>query len=457
MGEQAVVKYLQHNREQLLNKLNKFLEIPSISTDSTYDEDVIRAAEFLESYLTEIGFPIVERHETGGHPVVYAEYNEAGDNKPTVLVYGHYDAQPVDPRDEWASDPFSPDVRDGRSYARGASDGKGQAFMHLDAYEAFFRRVGKLLINGKLCIEGEEEIGSKNLYRTLQERQKQYDADFCVISDSGMVANDQPTILYGLKGFTGIEVTVNGPTQDVHSGIYGGAVRNPAQALAHLLASMKNTDEVVTVEGFYDGVEPLTADERNLITEIEGEDYLQTTGVQATVSEKGYTAKEHTMARPTLEINGMYSGYQGEGTKTIIPASATAKITCRLVPGQEPERIQQLLEDHIQTHLPEGVTVEVKREKLSSKAYKVEPDHPLIQKAAESYSRAFGKDTVYVRMGGSIPVVEWLDDIYNFPIVLMGFGTPDDRLHSPNESFPLNSFDKGMETLVYYYETVGQK
>jgi len=457
MGEQAVVKYLQHNREQLLNKLNKFLEIPSISTDSTYDEDVIRAAEFLESYLTEIGFPIVERHETGGHPVVYAEYNEAGDNKPTVLVYGHYDVQPVDPLDEWESDPFSPEVRDGRLYARGASDDKGQTFMHLAVFEAFFKTVGKLPINVKLCIEGEEEIGSKNLYKTLQERQKQYDADFCVISDSGMVANDQPTILYGLKGFTGIEVTVNGPTQDVHSGIYGGAVRNPAQALAHLLASMKNTDEVVTVEGFYDGVEPLTADERNLITEIEGEDYLQTTGVQATVSEKGYTAKEHTMARPTLEINGMYSGYQGEGTKTIIPASATAKITCRLVPGQEPERIQQLLEDHIQTHLPEGVTVEVKREKLSSKAYKVEPDHPLIQKAAESYSRAFGKDTVYVRMGGSIPVVEWLDDIYNFPIVLMGFGTPDDRLHSPNESFPLNSFDKGMETLVYYYETVGQK
>lgn len=457
MGEQAAVKYLRDNREELLNKLNGFLKIPSISTDSTYDDDVLRAADFLENYLKEIGFPIVERHETGGHPVVYAEYNKAGDNKPTVLVYGHYDVQPVDPLDEWESDPFSPEVRDGRLYARGASDDKGQTFMHLAVFEAFFKTSGKLPINVKLCIEGEEEIGSKNLYKTLKEREKQYGADFCIISDSGMVANDQPTILYGLKGFTGIEVTVNGPSQDVHSGIYGGAVRNPAQVLAHLIASMKNTDEVITVEGFYDGVESLSADERKLIAEIEGENYLQTTGVQATASEKGYTAKEHTMARPTLEINGMYGGYQGEGTKTIIPASATAKITCRLVPGQEPERIQQLLEKHIKTHTPEGVTVEVKKEKLSSKAYKVEPDHPLIQKAADSYTRAFGKDTVYVRMGGSIPVVEWLDDIYNFPIVLMGFGTPDDRLHSPNESFPLNSFDKGMETLVYYYETVGHE
>src|SRR5690625_241314 len=456
MGEQAVVKYLQHNREQLLNKLNKFLEIPSISTDSTYDEDVIRAAEFLESYLTEIGFPIVERHETGGHPVVYAEYNEAGEEALTVFVYGHYDVQPVDPLDEWESEPFSQNIRDGRLYARGASDDKGQVFMHLAVFEAFFKTIGKLPINVKLCLEGEEEIGSKNLYKTLQDRQQQYHADFSIISDSGMVANDQPTILYGLKGFTGIEVTVNGPTQDVHSGIYGGAVRNPAQVLAHLLASMKNIDEVVTVEGFYDGIEHLPDDERKMIAQIDGENYLQTTGIPATASEKGYTAKEHTMARPTLEINGMYSGYQGEGTKTIIPASATSKITCRLVPGQEPERIQQLLAEHIKLHTPEGVTIDIKKEKLSAKAYKVEPNHPLIQKAAESYSRAFGKETVYVRMGGSIPVVEWLDDIYNFPIVLMGFGTPDDRLHSPNESFPLNSFTKGMETLAYYYESLGK-
>ncbi len=269
-----------------------------------------------------------------------------------------------------------------------------------------------------------------------------------------MVAKNQPTILYGLKGFTGVEITVNGPDHDLHSGMYGGAVRNPIMALSHILASMKNEDEVITVDGFYEGVEPLTNEERQLIDQVEGEDYRESTGVPETVSEKGYTAKEHTMGRPTFEINGIYGGYQGEGTKTIIPASATAKITCRLVPGQDPERIQHLLDKHVKKHAPSGVTVEVKKEKLSAKAYQVEPNHPLIQKAAKSYSKAFGKDTVYVRMGGSIPVVEWMEALYNIPIVLLGFGTPDDRLHSPNESFPIDSFTKGMETLAYYWDEI---
>ena len=326
--------------------------------------------------------------------------------------------------------------------------------MHLAVFEAFMKTKGQLPLNVKICIEGEEEIGSANLYEVLTEKKELFSADFAVISDSGMVAMNQPTILYGLKGFTGIEVTVDGPDHDLHSGMYGGAIKNPLMALSHILASMKNEEEVVTVDGFYDGVEILSEEERALMKGIEGEDYLQTTGVKETVSERGYTANEHTMARPTLEINGMYGGYQGEGTKTIIPAQATAKITCRLVPGQDPVRIQQLLEDHIREHTPKGVTVTVKKEKLSAKAYKVEPDHPLIERAAHSYSKAFGKETVYVRMGGSIPVVEWIDDIFKMPIVLLGFGTPEDRLHSPNESFPLDSFDKGIETLVYYWEEV---
>lgn len=326
--------------------------------------------------------------------------------------------------------------------------------MHLAVLEAFMKTKGRLPLNVKVCIEGEEEIGSQHLYELLQTKKEQFQADFAVISDSGMVANNQPTILYGLKGFTGIEVTVTGPSHDLHSGMYGGAIRNPIMALAHILASMKNEDEVVTVDGFYDGVEPLSKEERYLMNAIEGEDFTATTGVDVTVSEKGYTAKEHTMARPTFEINGIYGGYQGEGSKTIIPASATAKITCRLVPGQDPEHIQNLLEQHILKHTPSGVKVEIMKEKLSAKAYKVEPNHPLIEKAAQSYTRAFGKDTVYVRMGGSIPVVEWIDDIFNMPIVLLGFGTPDDRLHSPNESFPLDNFIKGMETLVYYWEEV---
>ena len=451
-----VLDYIETHRDSLLARLNDFLTIPSVSTDSSYKDDLQKAAQFVEDYLQEIGFDQTEQLPTNNHPIVYAEYNQAGPDAPTVLFYGHYDVQPVDPIEQWESEPFTPEVRNGRIYARGASDDKGQVFMHLAVFEAFMKTKGALPINVKVCIEGEEEIGSENLYDVLQEKKEKFAADFVVISDSGMVAQNQPTILYGLKGFTGIEITVDGPEQDLHSGLYGGAVRNPVMALSHILSTMKNIDEEITVEGFYDDVEPMTEEERALIAKVKGEDYTKTTGVTETVSEKGYDAKEHTMARPTFEINGMYGGYQGEGTKTIIPATATAKITCRLVPGQDPEHIQQLLVDHIERGTSTGVQVAVKKEKLSSKAYMVEPDHPLIQKAATCYERAFEKETVFVRMGGSIPVVEWLDAIYGVPIILLGFGTPEDRLHSPNKSFPLDSFDQGMKTLVYYYDEVSK-
>ncbi|WP_026905632.1 dipeptidase [Paucisalibacillus globulus] len=456
MSEKALA-YLTENRNRLLQKLNDFLSIPSVSTDSVHKEDVRKAANFLENYLTDTGFENVHLVETKKHPIVYAEYMMAEPDAPTVLIYGHYDVQPVDPIELWESDPFQPEVRNGRLYARGSSDDKGQVFMHLAVFEAIMKTEGKLPLNVKVCLEGEEEIGSENLYTMLQEKRDLFQADFAVISDSGMVAKNQPTILYGLKGFTGIEITVSGPDHDLHSGMYGGAVRNPIMALSHILASMKNENEVVTVDGFYDGVEDLTDEERELIDQVPSEDFVQATGITETVSEEGYTAKEHTMVRPTFEVNGIYGGYQGEGTKTIIPTSATAKITCRLVPGQDPISVQQALESHVHKVAPKGVTVEVKKEKLSAKAYKVEPNHPLIQKAAESYTKAFEKETVYVRMGGSIPVVEWIEDIYNIPIVLLGFGTPEDRLHSPNESFPLDSYDKGMETLVYYWNEVIKK
>src|SRR5690625_3586730 len=452
---EQVITHLKQNRENLLERLNHFLAIPSVSTDSTYKKDVKKAAQFIVNYLQEIGFTDIEEIETAGHPLVYAEYNKAGPDAPTVLFYGHYDVQPVDPLEEWKSDPFKPEVREGRIYARGASDDKGQVFMHLAVFEAYMKTEGNLPLNVKVCIEGEEEIGSENLYEVLEQNKERFKADFVVISDSGMVAKNKPTILYGLKGFTGIEVSVKGPKQDLHSGMYGGAVRNPAMALSHMLASMKNEDEVITVDGFYDKVEPLSDQERELIRNVEGEDYLKTTGVTETVSEKGYSEKEHTMARPTLEINGIYGGYQGEGSKTIIPSSATAKITCRLVPNQDPDEIQQLLKKHLKRVAPSGVEVEVKLEKLSSKAYMVEPTHPLIQKAAACYEKAFENETVFVRMGGSIPVVEWLDSIYNIPIILLGFGTPEDRLRSPNESFPLDMLEKGIETLVYYWDEVG--
>ncbi|MFD1335598.1 dipeptidase [Oceanobacillus iheyensis] len=450
MSEKAL-RYLQEHREDMLNRLYRFLSIPSVSTDSKHKQDIGKAADFLITYLEELSFTNIEKVETEGHPLVYGEYMEAGEDAPTVLLYGHYDVQPVDPIELWDSDPFKPELRDGRIYARGSSDDKGQVFMHLAVFEAYLKTEGKLPVNVKVCIEGEEEIGSENLYDLLQKNKEKFKADFAVISDSGMAEKNQPTILYGLKGFTGIEIKVTGPDHDLHSGMYGGAVRNPIMALSHILSSLKDKDEVITVEGFYDNVEDISDEERKLMDQAPGEDFIHATGIPEVASEKGYTAKEHTMGRPTLEVNGIYGGYQGEGTKTIIPSTATAKITCRLVPGQDPVDIQDKLVNHVNNSTPSGVTVEVKKEKLSAKAYKVEPTHPLIQKAAKSYTKAFNKDTVFLRMGGSIPVVEWFESIYQFPIVLLGFGTPEDRLHSPNESFPLDSFDKGMETLVYYW------
>ncbi|WP_226038236.1 dipeptidase [Aquibacillus saliphilus] len=456
MSEKALT-YLKENRDVLLKKLDQFLSIPSVSTDPSHKKDIGKAAEFVANYLNQIGFQQVEVVETKGHPLVYGEWNGAGDDAPTALFYGHYDVQPADPLDLWDSEPFKPEVRDGRLYARGASDDKGQVFMHLAVFEAYMKTEGKLPVNIKVCIEGEEEIGSENLYDILKDKKEKFQADFAIISDSGMVDSDQPTILYGLKGFTGLELTLTGPSSDLHSGIYGGAIRNPAMAMSHLLASLKNENEVVQVEGFYDDVEELTNEERQLIKEVPGEDFSKSTGVKETVSEQDYTAKEHTMARPTLEVNGLFSGYQGEGTKTIIPSTATAKLTCRLVPGQVPNKIQDLLVAHLEKYVPKGVTLDIKREALSAKAYKVDPNHPLIAKAANSLTTAFGKEATYVRMGGSIPVVEWIDSNYNMPIVLLGFGTPEDRLHSPNESFLLANFDKGMETLVYYLEEVSSK
>lgn len=447
---EAVLNYLIEHREEQLDALNDFLRIPSVSTDSKFKADVCYAAQFVADYLTKIGFNNVEIEETKGHPLVYGEWLEAGEDAPTVLVYGHYDVQPADPLELWESDPFEPTVRNGRLYARGASDDKGQVFMYLAVFEAFMKTTGKLPINVKVCIEGEEEIGSENLYTLLKEKKDQFSADFAMISDSGMVTEGQPTILYGLKGFTGLEFTIHGPENDLHSGIYGGAVRNPLMAMAHVLASMKDENEVVQVEHFYDDVEPITAEERQLMAEAPSENFTKTTGIPETVSEQNYTAVEHTMARPTLEINGMFGGYQGEGTKTIIPSSATAKLTCRLVPGQDPEKIQDALVNHIEKTLPPGVTVSIEREPLSAKAYKVDPNHPLIQKAAKSYGDAFNQPAVFVRMGGSIPVVEWIDDIFKMPIVLLGFGTPDDRLHSPNESFLLENYDRGLVTIVDY-------
>lgn len=451
--DHEVFTYLEEHYDEILADLFELLSIPSISTESDSGESMTQAVSFLMDYLTESGFNNVEEIETARHPAVYAEYLEAGAGVPTVLVYGHYDVQPVDPLESWESDPFKPEVRNGKIYARGASDDKGQLFMHLAVFKAYFNVHGKLPLNVKICIEGEEEIGSANLYELLKEDQPRFSNDFVMISDSGMISPEQPTVLYGLKGFIGFEIEVEGPDYDLHSGLYGGAVKNPAFALTEIIQSLKNEDEVIQVPGFYDDVEELTTLERNLIKKVPTENYEQTIGISKTVSESGYSAAEHTMARPTLEINGIYSGYQGEGTKTIIPSVAHAKITCRLVPKQDPKHILQSITDYIEKIKPAGVTVKVKAEPMSAGAYKVDPENPLIRQAAESYSYIFGKETVYVRMGGSIPVVEWFDEIYDVPVILLGFGTPEDQIHAPNESFPLANFTRGMQVIAHYWSS----
>ncbi|MDG5788486.1 dipeptidase [Evansella sp. AB-P1] len=452
---EEVLKYLKENQDNLLEKLSQFLTIRSISTDSVHIEDIAQAANFVVDYLKDIGFQSVQLHETTGHPIVYGEWLGA-ENGPTVLLYGHYDVQPADPIELWDSEPFTPEIRNERIYARGSSDDKGQVFMHLAVFEAYMKTIKELPINVKICVEGEEEIGSSNLYEVLKEKKELYNADFVVISDSGMVESGQPTILYGLKGFTGLEVSVTGPNRDLHSGLYGGAAKNPAMALSHMIASLKNNDEVVTVPGFYDNAEELSAEERQLMNESPGEDYTKTIGIIEETPEKGFTAKEHTMARPTLEINGFYSGYSGEGIKTIIPSTATAKISCRLVPGQDPDRVQKLIATHLEKVAPVGVNVKVNRFPLSGKAYKMDPNHPLLKIAAKSLYNGFGKEAVFVRLGGSIPVVEMIDRIFKIPVILLGFGTPEDNLHSPNESFPLESFYKGMKVLVSYWDEVAK-
>lgn len=332
MSEQAIA-YLKENQEALLQKLYDFLAIPSVSTDPAHKEDVQRAADFLTGYLNELGFENVEKMETKGHPLVFAEYTEAGPEAPTVLLYGHYDVQPVDPIDLWDSEPFQAEVRDGRIYARGSSDDKGQTFMHLAVFEAFLKTEGKLPMNVKVCIEGEEEIGSENLYELLQDK-RTIQADFAVISDSGMAEKNQPTILYGLKGFTGIEITLTGPDHDLHSGMYGGAVRNPLMAMSHLLASMKDEKEVITIDGFYDDVEDLTSAERELMEKAPGEDFVKATNIPETVSEKGYTAKEHTMGRPTLEVNGLFGGYQEMGQKQLFHLQQLLKLRAVWFPAR---------------------------------------------------------------------------------------------------------------------------
>lgn len=443
--------YLQEQRDKHLEELFELLSIASISALPDHNEDTHRAAEWFVASLRNLGMDNVELYPTKGHPIVYGEWLKAT-GKPTVLIYGHYDVQPVDPLHLWDTPPFEPAIREESIYARGASDDKGQTFMHLKALEAILKTTGNLPFNFKICIEGEEEVGSPNLPAFIEEKKDMLAADVIVISDTSMIEEDKPTICYGLRGMCGFQLDVKGPRRDLHSGLYGGAVQNPIHAVVELLQSFHDKDGVITVDGFYDKVVPLSDDEKAAFKALNAseENVMNEVGVTELFGEKGYSHLERTWVRPTLEVNGIYGGFQGEGIKTVLPSEAHAKITCRLVPDQDPDEILELLQKHVKENTPPGVEVTVSL--FDKGAPFVTPfDHPAIQAASRAFEKVFEVPTAFTRGGGSLPIVSNLDEILKAPIVLMGFGLPTDNVHAPNENFKLKNFDKGLLTLCHYW------
>jgi acetylornithine deacetylase/succinyl-diaminopimelate desuccinylase-like protein len=449
--------YSRSNSEKFTNQLIEMLRIPSLSGDPAHAGDVRRMAEWLESHLRGLGLSKVEIMPTAGHPVVYGEWLGAGPDKPTVLVYGHYDVVPAAMEDGWDTSPFEPVVKDGKVFARGATDDKGQLFIHVKALESYLETSGAAPVNVKLFLEGEEEISSPNLTPFIESHLDLLKADVCVISDSSMRTIDEPAIQHSLRGMTYIEIEVNGPKEDLHSGLWGGAVHNPANALIEILAKLVNPDNTIAVPGFYDDVKPLTPAEREMIakTNLTDEQFKESTGIKAIWGDKNYNIRERISARPTLDINGLWSGWAGPGPKTIIPSKAGAKLSCRLVGNQDPHKIFELVKSHIESITPPTVTVEVKLITVGKPAL-FPFDIPAMTAAAVAYEKGWGATPLFTRGGGSIPVVATIADLMKIPVVLMGFGLDDDGLHSPNEKYSLEMFQRGIETTIVYLEELAK-
>ncbi len=450
-------EYIEAQQDAFLEQLKEWLRIPSISTLSEHKADVRRAAEWLRAHFMLMGMTRAEVFETPGHPIVYAEWLGAP-GAPTVLVYGHYDVQPVDdPGKQWRSDPFEPAVRDGKLYARGATDDKGQTFTQMKAVQSLLA-TGQMPVNVKFMVEGEEECGSTNAYAFVEQHADLLAADVVVVSDSHILAPDRPSIVTGLRGMAYMEVEVFGPSQALHSGAYGGIVHNPAQALAEILAALHDGDGRVTVPGFYDDVAELSAEQRAALAKVPFtlERLERETGLTVPWGEAGYELHERLGIRPTLEINGLISGWTGEGSKTVLPDTALAKVSCRLVPYQDPLKIYRLVADHVAALTPPTVRSEVRLLHTGNWVV-VDPDSPYIRAAARAYEFGFGASPVYVREGGSIPIIGTFQKTLGTPAVLLGFGLPDDNLHAPNERFDLGNFRRGMKTAVYFYQQLGAR
>ena len=452
------LNYARQHHERHLAELFDFLRLPSVSTDPAYAAPTAETAAWLAERLTTAGLENVRVIATARHPLVYADWLHAGPGAPTVLIYGHYDVQPVDPLALWETPPFEPQVRDDYVYARGAADDKGQLYIHVKAVEAYLRATGRLPLNVKFIIEGEEEIGSANLHAFIADNHDLLAADSALISDSAILDRDRPALVYSLRGNCHVLLDITGPARDLHSGTYGGSINNPLNALGHLLARLKNEFGHVMIPGFYDRVRPLSLEERELLAEfpLSEAEWLAQTGAPALWGEPEYTLVERIGARPTLDVTGMYGGYIGEGTKTILPSSGHAKISMRLVPDQEPDEIATLFEQFVRDTLPPSVRATVRVVGLSQPAL-IDRDTPPMRAAAAAYEATFGHAPVFMREGGSIPVVNDFEGRLGLPTVLMGFGLPGDHIHSPNERFYLPNFAKGIETSIRYLALLGDQ
>ncbi len=451
-----IARHVRDRRETREDELFEYLSIPSVSTDPERREEVARCADWVADRMRDAGVDRTEVVETDGHPIVVGEH-EADPDAPTLLVYGHYDVQPADPLDEWSSPPFEPRVHDGRVYARGATDNKGQNHMHLKALEACDRVHGGIPVNLRLVLEGEEEVGSPNLEVFLQEERDRLDCDAVLLSDTQMVARDLPAVIVGLRGLAYLQIDVRGPASDLHSGVYGGPVVNPANALAEILAALRDDRGRVTIPGFYDDVRPITERDREELGRIpfDEAEYREETGVPELGGEEGYSPLEQLGYRPTCDVNGLLAGFTGEGAKTVLPARAMAKVSMRLVPDQDPGAIAAAARDYIRELAPDGVEVEV-RDLHGGRPWAARPEGPLVDAAAEALEEAFGNPPVFLREGGSIPIIPRFAETFGVQVLPIGFALPGCNIHAPDEWLDLEVYHEGIEALARLYLRAGE-
>lgn len=452
-----IVKYINENKEKFVDELKDFLKIPSVSTNPENKNDVRECAKYVENELKSIGLENVKTYETPGHPIVYGEWLKAGNDKPTVLIYGHYDVQPVDPLNLWTDPPFSPTIRGENIYARGSADDKGQVFIHMKSIQAHILNNKSLPVNIKFLIEGEEEIGSVNLDSFIEKNKDLLKCDYVIVSDTAMFDYDVPSICYGLRGLAYMQVEVTGPNRDLHSGSFGGAVDNPINALAHIICKLKNDKGKILIDGFYDDVLNLTDLERSEFSKLPFDEkkYKEGLVIDELFGEEGYSTLERASARPTLDCNGIWGGFQGEGAKTVLPSKAAAKISMRLVPNQQPEKIEKLFIEYVKKVAPKSVKVEVKS--LHGGKGAITPiDSPAMDAAVEALKKGFGKEPLFTREGGSIPVVNTFQTLLKAPTILLGFGLPDENAHSPDEHLNLNNFHRGILSISHYFNELSK-